>query len=706
MTQRPRIPEESSRGDRASPGRAAAADDAPSAAPWLKVGVAAVFAGQGMVFSLAVNITPPVFGGVAYWCIHGALIVSALAVAGLLGGPLARATWAMIRERRLSIEGLFSLSLLGAFFGSLTSTLTGQGAVFYEVVAVVLAVYTIGKIVGDATRKKLGGATEGLRETFDTVVLLEGGQRVRMPLAEITEGSAVVVDPGAPVTVDGVVAEGEGYVRQTALTGEPLPVVKRAGDRVKAGAWSIDGSFVVRAEAVSGERELDGILATVESAAGRPSELQTQANELMRGFLPAVVAVAAATAIYWGFMSGWVAAVLNSMAVLLVACPCALGLATPVAVWQGLFHLSSMGLVSRNGSLIDALARTRRVFFDKTGTLSEAEPVVVDLVFDERAPYDADALKAAFRALQSVSAHPVAKAFVTRLREERADADRVALRATRVLPGQGIEGRVIMPGGVEAELTLGEAELCAASEWPAFEALAERCWGDGDKRIVCLLDGRPVAVATLEETMRDEVGAVFAELSKLGIEAEVLTGDPAPRRRCLPLSADVREGLSAEEKEHLVRSSAERSEAPVFVGDGINDARAMQFAAASVAIREGEALARASATAELTGPRLGAIPPAVRLCRDVRRRLRGNLWYAAGYNGVGIAFAATGHLHPVAAAFLMVGSSLFVTMRALRVRGGAGWGANYGANVGAAGAPGDTRGRGTPSLDEAERGTR
>jgi cation transport ATPase len=324
----------------------------------------------------------------------------------------------MLRARRLSIEGLFTLSLLGAFVGSVVGSVTGQGDVFYEIVAIVIAIYTFGRMLGERSQAKLKLESAQLRELFDrAVVSQDSGEWVEQSVAELVPGARVRVDPGAAIAVDGVIASVGGYVQETALTGEPLPVVRRVGDRVRAGTWAVDSRFEIVAEQAAGARELDAILQAVEMADGRPSELQTQANGLIRVFLPIVVVVSLGTALYWGLMGTWVDAVLNSMTVLLIACPCALGLATPVAISQGLFRLAQMGLVSRNGALIDALAGTRKLFFDKTGTLSESTLRVTELWLDPQLPLERADLLAIIYAAESGVAHPVGVAFLVAERE-------------------------------------------------------------------------------------------------------------------------------------------------------------------------------------------------------------------------------------------------------------------------------------------------
>ncbi|MEM8866698.1 MAG: heavy metal translocating P-type ATPase [Verrucomicrobiota bacterium] len=628
---------------------------------WLKIAIAVVFAGQGMVFSLAVNMTPPPFGSLPYFILHGGLIFSALVVILFLGAPLFRSTWGMLGARRLSIEGLFTLSLLGALTGSLYSTMTGNGSVYYEVVAVVIAIYTFGRMLGERSQAKLLLESQRLRESFDHALVLDDlGMSTRMPLSEVTVGSRVQVNPGMPFTVDGAILAGKGYVKETALTGEPLPVVKHRGERVRAGAWSIDGVYEVEVLATEGTRELDDILNRVEDASGRPSVMQHQADELMQGFLPFVAGVSIATAIYWAFMGTWSQAVLNSMAVLLVACPCALGLAAPVAIWQGLFRLGQMGLVSRDGLLIDALARTRAIFFDKTGTLSESEMAVVECAVVEEALGETtrEELLSAVAAMEADLDHPVARALKCYL---EAPLPHTAVDAVELVPGEGVSAI-----WNDQRLQLGEASLAglsgeAVTQLVAESGLMERV----GKAIYAFLDAQCVAIFVLREQARPAMAETLKALNALEIETVVLTGDPDPQMS-MPLGMKVHAGLSAADKTDRVIDVKNAGKSPLFIGDGINDASAMQHAAASISMGSGTQFTRSAASGQLVHDSLDLLPRAVVLARAIYRRLRGNLIYAACYNLVGMLLAAMGLLHPLAAALIMLCSSFGVTAVSLR----------------------------------------
>lgn len=627
---------------------------------WLRIGIGLAVAAQAMVFSLAINITPAEGG--AYWLIHGGLLASAVAVLIFLGRDLVGEAWAALRARRVSIDLLFLVTLLGALGGSLTSTFTGTGSVYYEVVAVLVVVHTLGKMVGARSRAAALRAADAVAEKYDhCVVRGTDGREGERRVADLVGGEAVVVAPGAAICVDGVIAEGRSYVEEAAMTGEWRPVSRAAGDRVWAGTHAVDGRLLVIAS--GGERRLDAMLRAVAEARLAPSRLQAQADRLMAWWLPVVTGVAAATFAGWWWLGGvaWTQALFNAMAVLLVACPCAMGLATPVAVWGGLAKLARLGIVARSGDFLAMLARVDTVCFDKTGTLSEERLAVVGWGFSEAWRGREAELRAAVAAVERGQAHPVARALAETVRGEngrRGDGECHQIGdkvwELMVFAGRGVEARVEGIGRVR----VGEREFCGGAPMTAEEN------ANAGKTVWVAVDGLEAARVTLGETWRAGVAEAVAELRVLGVETEVSTGDPQAATEIA--GAPVMAGLTPADKTARVRELTAGGRRVLFVGDGVNDAAAMSAATCSLALRGGSELARAAAMAVCAGEDLRRLPHAVRVARGVVAGVRGNLRFAAGYNLAGMALAAAGALHPVAAALLMVGSSAWVGVRAMR----------------------------------------
>ena len=361
---------------------AGASDSTRLAGEWLRIGIAAMVAVLSMTFGLAVNISPPA-PDARPW-IHGVLAFSAVIVFALVGGPLCRRAWMELRAGRIVVEQLFLVGIVGAFAASLHCSLTGHGAIYYEIVAILLAIYNFGSIIGDRRRELVRRAADSLREQFDHCarVAPDGGEE-RVAVSAIQIGDRIVVRPGDGVPIDGCVRTGTGFVREASITGEPFPVVKRPGDRVLAGGHTLDQALTIEATSPGSARQLDQLLDAVRAAQMQPSVLQYEADRMVAWFLPAVLLIAVFTGVGWTIGAGWITGLFNALAVLLVACPCALGLATPIGLWGALGQLAQRGVVASSGELIERLARVDTVVFDKTGTLSDDEMTLVDFVSDD-----------------------------------------------------------------------------------------------------------------------------------------------------------------------------------------------------------------------------------------------------------------------------------------------------------------------------------
>jgi len=641
---------------------------------WLRIGAGATVAGQAMVFSLSVNLSE--IDGWAYVVVHGILILSALGSLVFLGGDLVRSAWESVRERKISIDLLFLVTLLGAFTGSLVSTFTRAGSVYYEVVAILIVVHTVGKMLGARSRVAALRAVDDTREKFEWCdVVKADGSVVRSRAHGLEEGAIIRVAPGGAIAVDGGIVSGCGYVQETSMTGEWRPEPRGPGDPVLAGTFSVDGSFEIRAS--GGARKLDTILDVVGKARLAPSRLQQQADRLMAWFLPLVVGVSVATFAWWIAHGPWERALFNAMAVLLVACPCAMGLATPVAVWGGLARLAKLGLVARTGDFLDVLSRVDTLCIDKTGTLSAETLSVkawkIEPAFREREGW----LKAAVAAVEQGLSHPVAEALRTTchvLRDKFPGS--LVVVGRRIVPGQGVVARVGEEGGASVQIAIGEVVLAGAGSDVRVQGAAvvftegrtAVCHVLRDKfsakEIFVFIDGKLAATVELAERWREGLSEAIAALNGLGIEVEVLSGDPQAAEALSGVVA-VRGGLTPAQKHERVEKLAGAGRTVLFVGDGINDAAAMSAAHGSIAMRGGAELARASSMAVFVGDDLRFLPQAIILARAARRSIRTNLLFAAGYNLAGMALAAAGVLHPVAAALLMLGSSVFVSVNSL-----------------------------------------
>jgi heavy metal translocating P-type ATPase len=626
----------------------------------VRLAVGAFIAANTMTASLAFNlseVTPR-----ARLAGHLLILAATLVTVVLLGWPLLRAAGRELRAGRLTLEAMFLLGIGGALGASLLATLRGEGAVYYEIVSILLVVYSLGQMVaGVAQQRALAAAAAWAPAAVTCQVETAGGTYRTVAVAEVQPGDVVLVPPGAAIPVDGEVVAGEAFVREAELTGEPLAVVRRVGDRVFAGTHCLDATLKVRATAPGTARRLDAIVGAVEQARALPTRLERAADRAIRWLLPAVVVVAVGTLVAWSHLASWDVGLFNAMAVLLVACPCALGLATPLAVWVALGRMAARGVVVRAGEVVERLAGVDTAVLDKTGTLTEATATLVDLVVEGDTGAARGRALALLAAVERASGHPLASAFGG---GEAGSSTGMVVISARLLPAVGVEARVrVAAAAQELLVRVGRPEvLVDQGQGGVLANLRGRLRGEG-REVALLVDGHLVALARLAERLRASWPAALAQFARLGVRTVVMTGDGAARAR-LVAADEVLAALSPEEKLQRVRALQSAGRRVLFVGDGVNDAAAMAAAHVSIAVAGGAELAVEVGAASWSGGDLTALPAALEQARATVQLIRSNLAFAAAYNLAGVGLAAAGLLHPVTAALLMTCSSLMVTWRA------------------------------------------
>ena len=631
-------------------------------AAWWRVGVGLLIAANSMTLSLAINTSEATLP--EQRMVHTVLFALALLSLVILGWPLAKNAARAAAERRITIEAMFLTGIVGALAGSSTAAITGTGDSYFEIVTIMLVVYAFGQqLTGQVQQRALRAAVDWAPELGRALVLDDDGRLVETPVSELGVGSLIVVPPGQLVSADGVVEAGEAFVREAELTGEPFVTVKRAGDTVWAGTHCVDAALRIRTTSEGSGRRIDRILGAVDSARSVPSTLQAQADRLVACFLPVVLVMAGLTLIGWTWLEGWEAGLFNAMAVLLVACPCALGLATPLALWVAVARLASRGLVVVSGDAVEALSQVTAVVFDKTGTLTEPRTRLVDMVVAPPEGMSGRQLLAMVESVQRVSHHPVSEAF-SGLAQGVVEPWVVA--ELEILPGTGVQA-VVAGTGVDRRsftIVIGAADRLDLQEDHSWSLLRDRLEGEPTAReIAVVIDGLAVAAAQVDESLHSSWPDALETLRREKFHTAVLTGDSGERARHIGAD-EVAAGLGPEEK--LARVEGWRADGVrvLFVGDGLNDAAAMAASDVSIAVAAGSDLASEVADIVWHGEDLRSIPWALELSGSTVKTIRSNLILAAGYNTVGIALAVAGVLHPVAAALLMTCSSVVVTWRA------------------------------------------
>jgi heavy metal translocating P-type ATPase len=610
---------------------------------WLKFAFAAAAAGLAMTLSLAVNLTPP--EGVARSITHGALIVLNLACFVLLGGSVLRGAWDALRQGRIVTDQLFLAGMAGAFGASLLSTLRGRGDIYYEVVVILLSIHALGRLLTERQRASATKTLDAWRTTLDSckVVLANGTTKV-VTVGCTQPGDVIRVLPGETAPLDGIVKAGRAYVMETAHSGEPLPAARYPGERVLAGSVVLDGPLDLTVTTPGASRELDRLAAAVATLNLEKSQIENIADRAVRIFLPSIIVLCLVTFVTWWRLAGATSALFNALAVLLVACPCALGIALPLAHRMGLQRLASLGLVPRNATVGERLASITRVVFDKTGTLTELALEAGELRFQEG---EVPGLRAMIAAIQRRTRHPVARPFWGWSDTLR---NGTMLQSVEVLPGQGVRG-TFTENGQRRIVEIGNATLLHTPEMA----------GEQTRRLYVLLDGRFVGTVDLEESPRPGLAQLMGELHSSGIKLAILTGDIALPTALRDLPLDVFTKLSANEKACRVAAWEESGEHVLFIGDGLNDTEAMGRATIGLALRDGHETARDAADGEWLTSNFTQLPAALHIAVETRQTLRRIIAFAFGYNTIGLVLAACGVLHPVAAALLMLASSLTVT---------------------------------------------
>ncbi|HPC84326.1 MAG TPA: cation-translocating P-type ATPase [Thermoanaerobaculaceae bacterium] len=634
---------------------------------WWRIGIGAVLAANSMTVDLAINTSEA--DPHTRLFVHLGVAVATAVVVALLGAPLLVGAWQQARRRQLTLEAMFVLAVAGALGASLVAMLTGEGAVYFEVAAILLVVYSLGQQLGRTARRRALDALDAWQRELATCQLVEpDGQVSTVPVAEVAAGQTVEVQPGRLIPVDGVVEAGESFVQEATLTGEHLAVVRRAGDRVWAGTHAVDGLLRVRAAAPGSGRRIDGILAAVERARAVPGRLQRTADRFIRVFLPVVSGIALATGLAWGAARGPAEGLFNAMSVLLVACPCALGLATPLAVWRAVGALARRGLMPHAADAVERLAQVRTVVMDKTGTITESRARLVDLVVAPDGRLSPSELRGLLARVEAGNPHPLAAAFAGLPGEGGLSWRPVQVR---VVPGVGVEAEMVDPGGRSVAVAIGTpGRLCAAgpgaARWQELRARWHR--GAHGQEVAVLVDGEVAAAALVAERPRPGWAELRQQLAAQGVRLLVMSGDPAAERVGLG-ETEVLAGLAPEEKLARVQQLEAAGQPVLFVGDGVNDAAAMAASHVSIAVGDGAELAREVATLSWHGRHLADLARALEVSRVAVATIRSNLAFAAAYNLTGVALAAAGVLHPIVAAVLMTCSSLIVTWRAAGLGG-------------------------------------
>ncbi len=583
------------------------------------------------------------------------------------GARFYRAGWKALAARAGNMDLLVAIGTSAAYGLSAWLALAGrEGHLYFEAAAVVITLVRAGKWLEERAKRRTTEAIRALSALRpETARVLAGGVERVVPAAEVRVGDVVVILPGERVPVDAEVTEGESHVDESLVTGESLPVAKAPGRRVTGGSVNAEGRLVARTLAVGAESTLSRIIRAVESAQAAKAPIQRLVDRVSEVFVPAIVAIALATGLAWGLATGrWEAAVLDAVAVLVIACPCALGLATPTAVMAGTGVAARHGILIKDAEALEVAHRTRVVAFDKTGTLTEGRPGLVEVVAPGLGREGALRLAAA---VQRGSAHPLAHAVALAARDLPGPWPEAG--AMRAVPGRGVEAQV---GGRRVAIASRRwAAECGAEGLAGLEADALRLEGEG-RTVSWLLEWapRPRALALLAfgDAPKPGAAAAVATLRRLGVTPVLVTGDNLGAARAAARALgieEVRAEVLPEDKAAIVADLRRRHGPVAMVGDGINDAPALAAADIGIAMGTGTDVAMHTAGITLMRGDPGLVADALDISRRTHAKIRQNLFWAFVYNVVGVPLAAAGLLSPVIAGAAMALSSVSVVSNAL-----------------------------------------
>jgi P-type Cu+ transporter len=549
----------------------------------------------------------------------------------------------------------------------------GTANVYYEASAVIVTLILLGRLLEARAKGRTSAAVAKLVGLQAKSARVErDGDIIEVPLEQVVAGDVVQVRPGDRLPVDGVVVAGSSFVDQSMITGEPVPVAKGEGAEVVGGTINKTGSFTYRATKVGADTLLAQIIRMVEQAQGAKLPIQALVDRITQWFVPAVMAVAALTFLVWlvfGPSPALTFGLVNAVAVLIIACPCAMGLATPTSIMVGTGRAAELGVLFRKGEALQSLRDVQVVALDKTGTLTEGRPELTDFETDGIAADEALALIAA---VESPSEHPIAAAIVSAARAKGLAVP--AVEGFEAIPGFGarglVQGREVAVG---ADRYMAKRGLDVA----AFAATAERLGQQGRSPLYAAVDGRLAAIIAVSDPIKSTTPPAIAALHAMGLKVAMITGDNRRTAQAIARTLGIDEVVAEVLPEGKVAAIARlKSQGRVaFVGDGINDAPALAAADVGIAIGTGTDIAIESADVVLMSGDLMGVPTAIGLSQAVIRNIQENLFWAFAYNVLLIPVAA-GVLYPVNGTLLspMIGagamalSSVFVVSNALRLR--------------------------------------
>ena len=581
------------------------------------------------------------------------------------------------QARKISIDALIACGSLAAFFVSAVDVLRGSGAIFFDTAIMLPVLVTFGKLIESSAKTHAADLLRGLEALLPVKALRvtpSGSDEVA--IEALSAGDLIRVRPGERIAVDGRIREGTSSIEEACFTGEFLPRLCGPGDNVIAGTVNGTGSLLVQAERTGTDLLLHGIIAMIDDAWRAPSQAERMAQRVATFFIPALLVLAGGSVLCWSLAGNFGQGLLSALSVLVVACPCTMGIATPLATSLAIARAAGAGIVVRGGGVMEGVGRTDLIFFDKTGTVTTGQPVLAGIEIYDPALEQGELL-GRLAALESAGGHLLGKAVAAEA--QRLGCEVGALTQPEVHPGNGISGTVTWRG-VAKQVFAGSGRFLAPLLRTGFES--ERSTPtcppeeqgpvlEGSYSVIEVgWEGERRGRLMFTDTVRPDARSCLRALGNYGIKSVLLSGDRFPAAAAVASEAGialVEAPRTPDRKLQAIAAASAAGRRVAMVGDGINDAPALAAAETGIAFGAGSDLARQAANVVILSGRLMQVPWLIGLSRRTEQIIRGNFAWSFGYNAIALGAAAAGLLHPLLAALAMVVSSLTVLGNSLRI---------------------------------------
>ncbi|MCP9016709.1 heavy metal translocating P-type ATPase [Streptococcus sp. CF8-6] len=571
-------------------------------------------------------------GTISHPVMHWGTFLATTPIMLVAGGPYIQSAWASFKKHNANMDTLVALGTLVAYLYSLVALFAGL-PVYFESAGFILFFVLLGAVFEEKMRKNTSQAVEKLLDLqAKTAEVLRDNRYVQVPLEQVKAGDLIRVRPGEKIAVDGVVVEGMSSIDESMVTGESLPVDKTVGDTVIGSTINNSGTLIFKAEKVGSETVLAQIVDFVKKAQTSRAPIQDLTDKISGIFVPVVVILAILTFWIWFVLLGasFVTSLLYGVAVLIIACPCALGLATPTALMVGTGRSAKMGVLLKNGTVLQEIQKVQTLVFDKTGTLTEGKPVVTNIIGDETEVLGLAA------SLEEASQHPLAQAIVKRASE--AGLELQPVENFQALHGKGVSGQI---NG--EQVLLGNAKMLDGMDISsAYQEKLEELEKEAKTVVYLAVDNEIKGLLALQDIPKENAKLAISQLKKRGLRTVMLTGDNAGVARAIADQIGIEEiiaGVLPEEKAHEIHQLQQTGKV-AFIGDGINDAPALSVADVGIAMGAGTDIAIESAGIVLTHNDLTGVVRAFDMSKKTFNRILLNLFWAFIYNVIGIPISA------------------------------------------------------------------